>query len=239
MVINPNVVLPMTKDIEDAAKTVAGPNTNVFAVSPVIGPTAIECHMEFIFAAAGVIDTIAKAEKTGEADAYIIACSCDPGLEAAREITYKPVVGIGEAAITFAKMLGSRFSIVTVLECTRKINEQRVRFFGVENICCSIRASHVGVLEFRDNPKHGIQALFDKSKLAVEQDGAECIVLGCAGFSSIAKEFSEKLGVPVLDGVTLAVKLAEDMIESGFKNGSKLSDAYLKTKTIKGFDFSF
>lgn len=238
-VINPNVVLPMTRDIEDAAKSVAGPGTRITAVSPAIGPTAIECQMEFVFAAAGVIDTIAKAEKEENDDAYIIACSCDPGLEAAREITAKPVVGIGEAAITYAKMLGTSFSIVTVLPATRKMNEQRVRFFGAERHCVSIRPSCVGVLEFRDEPERGIKALFEQSELAVKEDGAEAIVLGCAGFAAIARDFSNKLKVPVLDGVTLAVKLAEDMVESGHKNGSTLSREYLQTKTIKGFDFSF
>lgn len=238
-IINPNVVLPMTRDIGDAATTVAGPNTRIVAVSPVVGPTAIECHMEFVFAAAGVVDTIAKAEKNEKDDAYIIACSCDPGLEAAREITHKPVVGIGEAAITYAKMLGFNFSIVTVLPATKKMNEQRVRFFGAERHCLSIRPSCVGVLEFREDPERGIRALYEQSELAVREDRAEAIVLGCAGFAAIAKDFSNKLGVPVLDGVTLAVKLAEDMVESGFKNGSTLSKEYLQTKKIKGFDFSF
>ena len=68
---------------------------------------------------------------------------------------------------------------------------------------------------------------------------SRCILLGCAGFAAAAREFTEKLGVPVLDGVTLAVRLAESLVQTGHKNVATLSRAYLETKTMKGFDITF
>ncbi|WP_368183092.1 aspartate/glutamate racemase family protein [Anaerotruncus rubiinfantis] len=239
LVINPNIVLPMTRDIEATARTAAGPGVQVDAVSPRIGPSAIECYLEFNYASIGVVDTIARTEKEGGADAYITACFCDPGLEAGREITEKPVVGICEAAVTYARMLAPNFSIVTVLDATRRLNEFRMVSYHAEKLCKSIRPTHVGVLEFRENPQCGLDALFEQSRLAVEEDGARCILLGCAGFAAAAREFTEKLGVPVLDGVTLAVRLAESLVQTGHKNVATLSRAYLETKTMKGFDITF
>ena len=80
----------------------------------------------------------------------------------------------------------------------------------------------LSVLEFGRDPKKGLEALAYQGKLAVQQDGAECILLGCAGFVDFVEDLSAQLGVPVLDGVMPAVKFAEAMVDMGLRT-SKVS----------------
>ena len=117
---------------------------------------------------------VQKGEQEG-ADAYVIACFGDPGLQAAREITDKPVVGIAESAIAAAKVIAPYFSIVSVLDRSIKVTEDVVVNYGAEKFCRSIRSTGLSVLEFGESPQRGLDALLHQSRLAVSEDKAECI----------------------------------------------------------------
>ena len=86
--INPNTTLSMTESIENCAKKYASEGTTVYAVSPNIGVNSIECYVDEYLAVPGVLQEIVKGEEEG-ADAFVIACFGDPGLQAAREIPDK------------------------------------------------------------------------------------------------------------------------------------------------------
>ena len=111
-IINPNTTMAMTRDIEIAGKKFARPDTEVYAVSPATGPESIESMYDEYLAVPGVLSEIIKGDREEGADAFIIACFGDPGLEAAKEVTDKPVIGIAQAAIATAKMIAPNFSVV-------------------------------------------------------------------------------------------------------------------------------
>ena len=110
-VINPNTTLAMTRKIGKAARNVAAHGTEVVAVSPAMGPVSIEGHYDEAISVIGLLDEVRKGEAEG-VDGYVIACFGDPGLLAAREVANAPVVGIAEAAMHYASLIATGFSVV-------------------------------------------------------------------------------------------------------------------------------
>ena len=139
-IINPNTTLSMTESVELVAKRAARPDTEVWAVSPKTGPASIECYVDEYLAIPGVLKEVIKGDREEGADAFIIACFGDPGLQAAREVTDKPVLGIAESAITAAKFIAPYFSIVSVLDRSAKVTEDVVANYGAEKFCRSKRS---------------------------------------------------------------------------------------------------
>ena len=234
-IINPNTTQSMTESIENLARRVARSDTQVWAVTPASGPDSIECYVDEYLAVPGVLKEVIRGDREEGADAFIIACFGDPGLQAAREVTSKPVLGICESAIATAKFIAPYFSIVSVLDRSRKVTEDVVSNYGAEKFCRSIRSTGLSVLEFGRDPKKGLEALAYQGKLAVQQDGAECILLGCAGFVDFVEDLSAQLGVPVLDGVMPAVKFAEAMVDMGLRTSKVSTWGFPEQKNIVGF----
>lgn len=234
-IINPNTTESMTKNIQLAGQKYASSETEVFAVSPSTGPASIESYYDEYLAVPGIIEEILKGDKVEKVDAYVIACFGDPGLYAAREITDKPVVGIAEAAITISKFIAPNFSIVSVLDRSRKMSEEVVRMHGAVERCKSIRSTGLSVLDFDNDLDRGLNALAQTSQKAVKEDGAESILLGCAGFVSFVDDLQRMLGVPVLDGVSPAVKLAETLVNMRCQTSKYLTWGYPEEKEITGY----
>ncbi len=175
--------------------------------------------MSTLPAAPGTIEEVIKGDAEG-CDAYILACYGDPGLQGAREATTKPVLGIGEASLYTASMLAARFSVVTVIPRIKTMIEEMVAGYGFAHKCVSVRTTPYYVLDIERDPDGAMQALRDEAKRAMEEDMAEAILLGCAGFASLADSLEKELGIPVLDGVVCGVKLAEAVVDLG-KSTSK------------------
>lgn len=220
-IINPNTSQAMTKAIGEAGKSVARPGTEVFCVSPEFGPESIESYYDEFMSAPGTIEEVMKGDAEG-CDAYILACYGDPGLQGAREATTKPVLGIGEASLYTASILAARFSIVTVIPRIKTMIEEMVAGYGFSHKCVSVRTTPYYVLDIERDPDGAMQALRDEARRAMEEDMAEAILLGCAGFASFADSLEKELGIPVLDGVVCGVKLAEAVVDLG-KSTSKYS----------------
>lgn len=234
-IINPNTTQSMTDSIDHIAVRYADPETEIIAVSPKTGPDSIECYVDEYLAVPGVIQEVIKGDRLEGADAFIIACFGDPGLSAAREVTDKPVLGICESAITMAKFIAPYFSVVSVLDRSRKVTEDAVKAYGAESFCRSIRTTGLSVLEFGRDPEKGLAALTQQSKKAVAEDGAECVLLGCAGFVDFVDALRKELGVPVLDGVMPAVKFAEALVKMGTKTSKANTWKAPEPKRFNGF----
>ena len=112
LVVNPNTTASMTRKIGAAATRAAVPGTEIVAVNPRTGPVSIEGYFDEAFSVPGLIDEI---QRDPDADAYIIACFDDTGLDAARCVANAPVIGIGEAAFHMATLVAGRFGVVTTL----------------------------------------------------------------------------------------------------------------------------
>jgi allantoin racemase len=213
LVINPNTSEEMTRDIADEARRYARAGTEIEAVSPAWGPRSIEGHYEEELASVATLETI--RERAADFDAVVIACYGDPGLFAAREISPVPVVGIAEASMLLACTVAHRFSIVTVLPRVRPMLEDMVRLHGFDARCASVRTTPLSVLDCERDPSAAEREIVKAAKVAVAEDGAEAICLGCAGMGPLDKAVQAQVGVPVLDGVACAVKLVESVLDYG------------------------
>ena len=146
-VINPNTTGSMTLKIGAAAKAAASPGVEVTAVNPDHGPASIEGYFDEAFSVPGLIEEIGKAR---DADAFVIACFDDTGLEAARCATPAPVIGIGEAAFHVASLIAAKFSVVTTLSRSIVPIEHNLAKYGLIARCARVRAAEVPVLALEE-----------------------------------------------------------------------------------------
>ena len=211
LVVNPNTTASMTARIGFAAQAAAAPGTIITAVNPLSGPASIEGYYDEAFSVPGMLEEIMKGEANG-AQAHIIACFDDTGLEAARCCAASAVIGIGEAAFHLASLVAHRFSVVTTLSRSIAAIETNLMKYGLERRCARVRACEVPVLELDNPASNAREKLSAEIRHAKEGDNAEAIVLGCAGMADLAASLAQEHGLPVIDGVAAAVKLAEALV---------------------------
>jgi allantoin racemase len=233
-VINPNTSQTMTASIGRAAQAVARPGTEIIACHPDAGPESIEGHFDEAIAAVGVLEEIRKGVAAGY-DAHIIACFGDPGLLAARELARGPVIGIAEAAFQVASLICTRFAVVTTLNRTRIIAEHLLRSYGMTERCTSVRCVDIAVLELeRLGEQRLAERIAEQAIEARDREGAGVIILGCGGMADLPGRVSELTGLPVVDGVAAAVKLAEALGELGLATSKHGDLAYPLAKRFTG-----
>jgi len=232
-VINPNASAAMTAKIAHAARAVAASGTEIIASQSASAPASIESAHDDALAVPGLLAVVRDGERAG-VDAHVIACFGDPGLRAAREIATTPVLGIAEAAMRAASMLASRFSIVTTLTRTVGTAEQLVDQYGLQRLCRRVRATELAVHELEGSSDTVRQRILDECLRALAEDHAEAIVLGCAGMADLCGELTRELGVPVIDGVGVAVKFAEALVGAGLKTSKRGDFAFPPRKAYVG-----
>lgn len=235
LVINPNTTQEMTDDIARVARAAASPDTTIDCVSPPAGPRSIEGWTDEVLASYHTVDFVAGSK--GKYDGYVIACYGDPSLAACREVVDVPVVGIAEATFHMASLVAYKWSIVSVLPRVKPLLEDLVLRNGMEQHCASIRCTPLTVLEIEEDIERTKKMMVEEGRKAVTEDGAEAILLGCAGLGPIDKAMQEELRVPVFDGTACAVKLVEDLNEYGVTT-AKVA-AYLtpeRKEIVKGPD---
>lgn len=200
----------MTRAIEQAARKAAHTGTVVTATNPTMGPVSIESHTDEALAAVGIIEVISADLAAGTVpDGYAIACFGDPGLDAARELSPVPVVGIAQAAFYAAALLGRRFAIITTLGRTLGRAHDLLVLNGFEDKCVDARACELPVLAFDGQDDQAYQALLSQAKDCIATANPDAIVLGCAGMAPLCTRLSQDLGIPVVDGVVASVGLLE------------------------------
>ena len=176
LIVNPNTTASMTETIGAAARDVAAPGTEIVAVTSAMGPASIEGFYDEAFAVPGLIQALMNAP---DADAAIIACFDDTGLDAARSAVRFPVVGICEAALVTAGQLAKRIAVVTTLPRSIVPLEELVRRYGFAERA-RVSACNVAVLDL-EKPGSGAAEKLDAEIALALDKGAEAIVLGCAG----------------------------------------------------------
>ncbi len=238
LVINPNTTQSMTATIADAATRAASNDTEILAVTSTMGPVSIEGYYDEVFAIPGMLIEVAKAEKLG-AKAAVIACFDDTGLDAARTLATIPVIGICEAAVATAAFIAQRFTVVTTMERSRLPVEHLVHRYGM-GTRAKVRAADIPVLSLEDPSSDAMPRLRAEIAAALLEDKAEAIVLGCAGMADLAANLSREFGVPVIDGVSAAVRHAETLVSLGLSTAKRGAYATPIDKPYRGSmeDFS-
>jgi allantoin racemase len=235
LLINPNTSESFTRKIQTIADQYALPTTQALAVNPESGPRSIECIYDELLSSPGTLKT--ALAHLDECDAFVIACYSDhPAVYALREITDKPVLGIAEASMLIACMLGQKFSVVTTNREWEPLLWDAVRHYGLAERCASVRSTGMPVLALESaSPQETYQMILTASRQALEQDGAEVICLGCAGMAGLDKQLQADLKVPVVDGVTGALKLLESLVGYGLRTSKRLAYSQPGNKELVGY----
>jgi allantoin racemase len=211
-VINPNVSPDLTAAITATARSVAGPGVEVRGVQPSAGVPSVESHAEEALAAVGVIEQV-LTHQVGT-DAFVVACFGDTGVAAAREVARCPVVGMTEAALQTACLLAHRFTVITLPPRTVAHSDRVIASLGLGHRA-TVRSVDVGVTDLLGGSTHLLDAFTEQAHAAAEQDGAEAVVLGCAGLADLAAPLTAATGMPVVDGVAAAVGIAASLAAMG------------------------
>lgn len=212
LLVNPNSTVSMTEKAAVAARAVVRPGTEIIAATPAGNLPSIQGFYDVARCLPGLLAEIGRHP---EADAVVIACFDDTGLDAARCLVEVPVVGIGEAAFHAASFLACRFSVVTTLGRSVPGIEANLQRYGLAQRCARVRASEVPVLELERGDPEVTERIAAEIAAAIDQDGAEAVVLGCAGMTDLTQRLSQRFGIPVLDGVASAAAIAEALVAIG------------------------
>lgn len=214
-VVNPNSTASMTQAIARTARDAIQERARIEAFNPEHGPRSIEGFVDGAMCLPGLLNLIRAGEKAG-ASGHLIACFDDTGLDAARSISKGPVIGLCEAGVRAASLISARFSIITSTSRSIGVIRHLVRNYGADHQCISVRASGVPVLEI-DADAHAARAIVREARTAVEKEGAEAVILGCAGMSYLADSMKDELGVPVIDPVRIGILLLESLVRAGLE----------------------
>ncbi|MFO7979708.1 MAG: aspartate/glutamate racemase family protein [Candidatus Aminicenantes bacterium] len=205
LIINPNSDLDMTQAIQKTAENFSKGNFDTICLPTPGAPEFIETYEDQKKAAPGMIKLV--KENQAQYHAFVVACHCDPNLEVIKGITKKPVIGIGESSMKIASMLGQSFSVIQTSEFSISIKEKLVEQYCLEDSLASIRAPEKGMENMSEDQKY-----LETARAAVKKDGADVIVLGCAGMTGLDRKIQKELGIPVLDGVVCGLIIAAGLV---------------------------
>jgi allantoin racemase len=233
LVVNVNTTESMTATIAEQARRCAEPGTEIIALTPTFGADSCESNLDSHLAAIAVADRVLAY--TGPYDAVVMAGFGEHGREVLQELLDVPVVDITEAAALVAGLLGRRFSIITTLERTVSLIEDRLLLAGLDRRCASVRATGIDVLELEKDWARTVDAITAEALAAIREDRAEVICFGCAGMADLGEKIQASVGVPVVDGVSAAVKLAESLVRLGLTTSKSGTFAPPRSKTYLGW----
>ena len=206
LIINPNSDEEMTQAILASATEFSGTEFEVDCVSTPGAPRFIDTYSDEAAAAPAMMELLKSAES--EYDGFVVACHCDPNLDLMKELTAKPMVGIGEASMKMASMLGHRFSVISTDQRSTPNKQALIRSYHLQDLLASVRSPSAEMAGQTDEHKY-----HQLARSAVDEDLAEVIVLGCAGMTGLDKKLQSELGVPVLDGVICALIIASGLVK--------------------------
>jgi allantoin racemase len=207
-IINPNSDDRITDAIHRTAAAFGRDDFDVVCKSTPGAPSFIETYADAADAAPGMIQLIKDNHETS--DGFVIACHSDPNLDVMKEISRKPVAGIGETSMKLASMLGHRFSVLSDNAHSIPNKETLVRRYHLEGMLASIRAP-----EEKSRNLDELEKYYQTARKALDEDGAEVIVLGCAAMTGMDKALQKRLQAPVLDGVACALIIISGLIKCG------------------------
>lgn len=203
-ILNPNSSQAVTDGIAEAVAPLQGMGAPIACVTLAEGPPGIETQAQADETIAPMLRLAASLED--RAAGFVIACFGDPGVHALRDRTAKPVLGIQEAAVATAMTLGQRFGIIAILPASIPRHLRSLGAMGVLDRLAGDRALGLGVAQLAD-PDTTQARLIETGRALRDQDGAEVLILGCAGMARYRGVLEQALCVPVIDPCQAATAL--------------------------------
>lgn len=213
LLANSNTSPEVTARIADAARAAASPGTEIVAKNARFGATVIGTRTEAAVAAHGLVDML--AEHAPGMDAVLIGMSLDTGLWAAREMLAVPVLGMTEAACLVACTMAPRFGMVVL--GTRGLAPYRevVEAYGLTSRLAGLKALEATPQDLLADPQALHAPIVDAATALAEADGAEAVVLVGAVMAGLPKLLQRRVPVPLLEGISAGVVLAEALVRLG------------------------
>jgi len=209
LVINPNSNESVTQGIDRALESARAEHGFEISCSTLAeAPFGIESDEDIKVAIPLVVS---KIMNNREFDAFVIACYSDPGLNEARTIAGKPVLGIHESAVSMSAGHGRHFGVLALSRESIQRHITYVRRLGYQSFHAGERPLDISVDEGANDPGV-LQKIIDAGRELVDQDGAETVILGCAGLAHLRAAAEDGIGVPVIDPVQAAVALLAEII---------------------------
>ena len=206
LVINPNSTQAVTDGIAaalDPLRMTGAPDLECLTLRE--GPPGIQSQADV----ESVVQPLARtvAARDNDCAAFVIACFSDPGLFAAREATRKPVLGIAECGVLTAMTMGQRFGVIAILNRSIPRHLRYVRQMGVQDRFAGDRAIGLGVVELADEERT-LGRMVETGTELRDRDGADVLVMGCAGMARYRERLQREVGVPVVEPTQAAVAMA-------------------------------
>lgn len=213
IVINPNSSDTVTAGIDRAMDPLRGFGIPIRCVTLAEGPPGIEDQAQADLTIAPMLALAGRLE--AEAAGFVIACFGDPGLHALRARTALPVLGIQEAAVTTALTLGQRFGVIAILPASIPRHLRAFGAMGVTDRLAGDRALGLGVADLADADRT-LAAMLDTGRALRDTDGAEVLIMGCAGMSQYRDRLAAETGLPVVEPCQAAAAMALGRIALGY-----------------------
>ncbi|QCP00409.1 Asp/Glu/hydantoin racemase [Arthrobacter sp. 24S4-2] len=242
LVINPNISDDVTALIEAEALRSASPDTELVVRTAGHGVEYIETRFESLIAAGAVAEIIAEytpeasddgptgvaydgsAARADRIDGVIVAAFGDPGMPALKELADVPVIGITEAALCAAALQGHRFSVIAISDRIRPWYLDCVERFGLGGRLASIRSINESLNGIGSVQQDFKETLLSLSRRAVTEDGADVVILAGAPLAGLARELRGQIPVPVVDGISAGIRMAEAVV--GLQSGPHRAGAF-------------
>lgn len=145
----------------------------------------------------GVVEPLCRLVEREPADAYVIACASDPGIEAVRAVTPRPVFGVFRCAVAAALARAERFGVVAIVDASKARHLAALRAMGLEARLAAEVALNVS-METLLEPEAARARLIDAAR-ACAAAGAGAVILGCTGMAHHRAAVEDAAGVPVIE----------------------------------------
>ncbi|CAN7439786.1 aspartate/glutamate racemase family protein [Bosea sp. LjRoot237] len=210
LLLNPNTTEAITQRLLAAAQAVAAPGTEIVPLTAPRGVPYIATRAEAQIGGAVALEMLAGHHD--KVDAAVIAAFGDPGLMGARELFDIPVIGMAEAAMLTACMLGRRFAIVTFARALGPWYAECVEMHGLAGRCSGIRMLDEGFSDIADVQEEKEAVIVQLAQRAVVEDEADVVILAGAPLAGLAAKVADRIPVPVVDQMGAALKQAEALV---------------------------
>jgi Asp/Glu/hydantoin racemase len=209
-VVNPNSNKAVTRGIDDAVQPLrfdSGPEIVCSTLAE--GPFGIETQ-EHVESVALPLRRLVEADNAS--DAFVIACYSDPGLHVCREGTTRPVFGIAECGVLTALVRAERFGVIAIMQRSIARHMRYLRQMGLMDRLAGERPLNMSVAEIASGDGT-LSRMIEVGRVLKDQDGANAIVMGCAGMARHRKPLEDALGIPVIDPTQAAVTMALGVVQ--------------------------
>jgi allantoin racemase len=211
LVINPNTSPAMTAEIEQTARKVfQAPWSCVVSAAPA-GPESLESWSDYQLASVAILPLL---EKYSDSDGIVLACFGDPGLFLLKEACDVPVVGIAEASMSISLLLGARFGILAGMRRAVELMDSMVHTYCLEARYAGTVSLDMRVLEF-DKDRAATLGVLEKASRQLHSNGAEVLLLGCAGLTAFVEDLQSRVDMPVIDPVEAGCRMLRTIHEAG------------------------